>query len=116
MQTFLESAQRSGFGTWIEVRVDRLISNIRALKHLSGPGYEVMAVVKANAYGHGLLETARALEPETNFLGVSSLQEALELREHGITSPVFLFGRLFGPEIATAVKHGITLSISSLDE
>lgn len=116
MSTLVSSAQKSGYGTWIEIRLDRLVSNLRNLKQHLGLPHQVMAVVKANAYGHGLLETAKALAGEVQYLGVSNLYEALELKEHGIETPVFLFGRLFGSELKTSIKNNFVLSISSLEE
>jgi alanine racemase len=103
-------------GTWIEIRLDHLLSNLHAVKQFAPSSSQIMAVVKANAYGHGLLETARALSGHVNYLGIASLYEALELREHGIETPIFLFGRLFGAELASAVKSNLTLSVSSLEE
>ena len=116
MSTLVSSAQKSGYGAWIEIRLDRLVSNLRNLKQHLGLSHQVMAVVKANAYGHGLLETAKALAGEVQSLGVSNLYEALELKEHGIETPVFLFGRLFGKELQTAIKSSLLLSVSSLEE
>lgn len=116
MSALVSSAKKSGYGTWLEIRLDRLVSNLRNLKQFVGPHQQVMAVIKANAYGHGLLETAKALASEASCLGVSNLYEALELKEHGIETPLFLFGRLFGAELTTAVKNGLTLSVSSLEE
>lgn len=114
------TAARVGGNAWIEIRLDRLLSNLKQIRqtvarhHGSAP--QVMAVVKANAYGHGLLGTARALSGEVTYLGVSSLYEVLELRENGILSPVFLFGRLFDQELETAVKNNAAMSVSSFEE
>jgi alanine racemase len=116
MPPLVESIRKSGPGTWIEIRLDRLISNLENLQRFAFPDSAVMAVVKANAYGHGLLEVARALENDVNYLGVSSIYEALELKERGIETPIFLFGHLFGNELKTAIKSGITLSVSSHEE
>ncbi len=114
-----ETLAKSGQGAWLEVRLNRLVSNLSFLKKiLQAKNYppQVMAVVKANAYGHGLVETARALSGEVAYLGVSSLYEVLELKERGVNIPLFLFGRLFGPEIVTAVKNNVTMSVSSFEE
>ncbi len=115
-----ETAAKAGQGAWVEVRLDRLVSNLRLLKKevsaRTGAAPQVMAVVKANAYGHGLIETARALSGEAAYLGVSSLYEILELRERGIQTPLFLFGRLFGAEMATAVKSGAAMSVTGFDD
>lgn len=105
---------------WIEVNTGRLLSNLKKIKQTvagnHGRAPQVMAVVKANAYGHGLMGVSSALSSEVSYLGVSSLYEVLELRENGILSPVFLFGRLFGRELATAIKNNVTLSVSSFEE
>ena len=116
MPAVVESTQKSAHGAWIEIRVDRLLSNLKALRTHAGPRTEVMAVVKANAYGHGLLGIARALGPEVRFLGVSSTAEARELRGHGIETPLFLFGCLPDEELRPVLQPGITLSVSGFDE
>ena len=116
MPALVESTPKAGHGTWIEIRLDRLRANLKTLKQHALPDSQVMAVVKANAYGHGLLEIAKALAGEAAYLGVSSAHEALQLKEHGVEIPVFLFGRLFGAEIPAVLTDGVTLSVSSLEE
>ena len=114
--TLVESSQRSQHGTWIEIRLDRLNQNLNRLKERSGSRCEALAVVKANAYGHGLLEIAKSLAGKVAYLGISSVHEALELKGHRIETPLFLFGRIFGSELPAVLTEGITLSISSLEE
>lgn len=115
MSPLVETIQQSGQSTWIEIRLDRFRHNLKTIRrHTQAP--HVLAVVKANAYGHGLVEMARAIQGDVSYLGVSSLLEVMALREHGIQAPLFLFGRLFGPQIAAAVKSEITLSVSSFAE
>jgi len=75
-----------------------------------------MAVIKANAYGHGMLEVARQVSAQVRFFAVSSLREALELKEHGLKNPVLILARLLGDELPLAVSEGFTLSVSSLEE
>lgn len=116
MPTLVKSIRESQHGTWIEVRRDRLLANLKTLKQHAGPYSQVMAVVKANAYGHGLVEIAKSLSEEVAYLGVASVREALDLKEQRIETPIFLFGRLLGPEIPAALVEGITLSVSSFDE
>lgn len=102
--------------TWLEIELDKLSENFNILQNLSSHAPDVLAVIKANAYGHGSVEVARALDTKTSYLGVASLREAFELKEQNIKTPVFLFGRLFKNEIAAALIDGITLSVSSLEE
>ena len=71
--------------------------NLQRLRELA-PASKMVAVVKANAYGHGLLETARTL-PDADAFGVARLEEALRLRAGGITKPVLLLEGFLMPEI-----------------
>ena len=87
--------------------------NLGIAKKLAGPA-RVMAVVKANAYGHGATTIARALEPGVDALAVACIEEALELREAGIEAPVLLLEGLFEcDELATAAAHNFWLTIEN---
>ncbi len=103
-------------GAWVEVRLDRMVDNLKVMRSFQSSQTKVMAVVKANAYGHGLLETARRLAPHVDYLGVSSIREVLELKEHKIQAPVFLLSRLMPHEIPPVLLDGVTLSVSSYEE
>jgi len=117
MPTFTaESKIQAPYAAWIEIQLSRLTSNLAAVKAKCQPGTDILAVVKANAYGHGLLESARTLEGQVRYLGVSSLRELLTLKENQVKTPVFVFGRLIGPEIRAALMDGVTLTVSSLEE
>lgn len=116
MPPLVESQRQSQHGTWIEINREALLSNLVALKGQSAPFADVIAMVKANAYGHGLLEIARPLDGSVSFLGVSSVREALTLKEHQIRTPILLVGSLFSHEIPAALADGISLSVSSFEE
>ncbi len=116
MSSLVEPVTQSQHNSWIEIRRDRLAANLKTLKSFTNPGTDVMAIVKANAYGHGLLEIAAALAAQVSYFGVSSLREALELKEHRIETPVLIFGRLFNQELPAALMDGISLSASSFEE
>ncbi|MEI7751523.1 MAG: alanine racemase [Candidatus Omnitrophota bacterium] len=100
---------------WIELRADPLLNNLGILQKRSEQT-DVLAVIKANAYGHGLREIAGILDGKVTFFGVATLREALELKEHHPQTPVFLFGHLFSHELPAALLRGITLSVSSLEK
>ncbi len=110
-----KTLQRSDYGSWAEIDLSRFRNNLNNIKNLSAQT-QVMAVIKANGYGHGLLEMARAIQNQVTYLAVSSVSEVLELRENGIETPVFLFGRFFGEELLTAVNTRAALSVSSYQE
>ena len=79
---------------WVEIDLDALAANCRALHRLLPPGCRLMNILKANAYGHGAVPTARVLErlfPE-DWIGVACLSEALELRQAGIRQEILILG------------------------
>ncbi|QWT24007.1 alanine racemase [Subtercola sp. PAMC28395] len=87
--------------------------NVRTVDRLVGDS-EVMAVVKANGYGHGAVEVARAaLEGGATWLGVADVDEALELRATGITAPILAWLHATEPDFTDAVRQSIDLGISS---
>ena len=78
---------------WAEVDLDAIAHNVRALRRITNPDARLMAVVKADAYGHGALEVARrALENGADALGVARLNEGIELRNAGFDAPILIFG------------------------
>ncbi|MFH2220048.1 MAG: alanine racemase [Pseudomonadota bacterium] len=78
---------------WAEVDLQAVAHNVRELRRVTRPEARLMAVVKANAYGHGVLEVARrALQSGADLLGVARLNEAIALREAGFEVPVLIFG------------------------
>lgn len=101
---------------WIEIDLTRLERNLENLRQKIRPYTRIMAVVKANAYGHGLIPVAEALQGKVDFLGIGSLKEASLLHEQGISAPLFLFGRLFRDEMPIALQMSLTLTVSSLEE
>jgi alanine racemase len=73
-----------------------------------------MAIIKADAYGHGAIQCARAATKEqVNYIGVGIIQEAIELRENGITSPILILGGIYPNEIEDLIKYNLSTSLSS---
>src|SRR5215469_10842606 len=96
----------------IRARVDAgaLRANLSVVRACA-PGARVMAVVKANAYGHGLVPTALALA-EADAFAVARLEEGLALRAAGITQPIVLLEGVFAPEhVLEAARHGFELVV-----
>jgi alanine racemase len=90
--------------------------NLRHARTLAGSS-RVLAVVKANAYGHGAVAVARALEGEADALGVACTEEALELRDSGIRAPILLMEGVFSPdEIPVADRHRLALVVHSPEQ
>ena len=77
--------------SWAEINLDILAENMREIRRVTKRTAKIMAVVKADAYGHGAIETARVLlENGADKLAVSMLDEALELRKSGINVPILI--------------------------
>lgn len=97
----------------VRIDLDRIAANIKHLKALSGT--PVMAVVKADAYGHGLVPVAKAaLEAGATALGVALLEEAITLRQSGITAPILAWLVPPGSDFKLAVDNNIDLAASSI--
>jgi alanine racemase len=100
--------------TWAEISLERLERNLAAIRQQVGNA-KVMIVVKANAYGHGLVETASALADKSDYIGVAVLEEGILLRENGITAPVLVLGGVWGDQIRHYLQHDLTLTASSVE-
>jgi alanine racemase len=97
-------AARSPHRAWVEVDHEALVANLGTLRRLAGEGRQLIAVVKANAYGHGAIEVSRTLLREgVEHLAVATLGEGLDLREAGIDAPVLILWALGAPEAEPAV-------------
>ena len=102
--------------TVVEVSLARLTENLRAIETVVAPA-AVMPIVKANAYGHGLVEVARHLVAQgARRLGVAFLEEAVALREAGVALPILVMGGILGNQIPLFLRHGLTLTASSVDK
>jgi len=102
--------------THLEVDLARLRENYRAIAAHVAPA-KVMPVLKANAYGHGLVAVARMLEQEKPFaVAVAYLEEASRLREAGVRVPVLVLGGIVGAQIPRFLEQDVTLTASSVDK
>lgn len=101
--------------TRIVVDLDRLASNLANIRrHVGVP---VMAIVKANAYGHGLVPVARHLQAHgVEQLGVAFVEEGIALRRAGITVPILVLGGIHGPQVAQFIAHDLEVTVSSIEK
>ena len=104
------------YRTWLEIDYGAIEENARKLKSLLADGTVLMGVVKSNAYGHGMVESAKAvLRGGADYLAVDELSEALELRAKGIGAPILVLGYTLPGLYKTAIDKKISLTISSLE-
>lgn len=100
-----------GYPSRVEIDLGALAANVRWIKSKAG-GAAVMAVVKANAYGHGAAAVARtALQNGAELLAAANVGEALELREAGIDAPILILSYVADEAISLAIKHDLSLSV-----
>lgn len=100
--------------TLAEINMDHLRANYHALREALPSHMTMLACVKANAYGHGAVEVARELQQlGVAYLSVAFLDEALELRQAGITSPILVLGYTPPEAVQTAYEHDVTITLFS---
>lgn len=91
-------------------------NNIIAIREKVGPKCRVMAVVKADAYGHGMIPVAKAaMEAGAAWLGIATVDEAVTLRESGFRTPILILGPSFPADAETLVSHDISVAVGSLE-
>lgn len=97
---------------WVEINRQALVNNIQRFKAHIGAGVRLAAVVKSNAYGHGLLETARiALDAGADWLAINSLEEAAQLRQAGVGAPILMLGYAPLALLEAAVEMDVRLTV-----
>ncbi len=98
--------------TWAEVNLDHIQENIKAIKGLLPNDTAMMAVVKANAYGHGDIQVAEAaLDAGATSLAVAFLDEGIRLRELGIKVPILVLGSTRACDAPIAAQYGISVNV-----
>lgn len=110
----LQSMQRDELTTWLEIDLGAIKNNIRELHAIAG--VPLMAVVKANGYGHGLVEVARAAKAAgAAWCGVARLEEALTLRQNGIDLPLLVLGYTSPLRAVEAMENNVSLCVYDLE-
>ncbi|MDP8298630.1 MAG: alanine racemase [Candidatus Tantalella remota] len=98
--------------TWAEIDLEAVRHNLSCIKGILADGMNVMAIVKANAYGHGITEVSRVLvDSGVDYLGVATVDEAIILRKSGLDIPILVLGSVLSEEARAAVDNDITLTL-----
>lgn len=100
--------------TYITINRDHLLHNARYFKNKSGK--KLIAVIKSNAYGHGMLEVAQILNDEADCYAVDSLDYALSLREHGFTKPILILNPIDLNYLDLVLENDLMITVSSLSD
>jgi alanine racemase len=104
------------FRCWAEIDVEAMRYNIRTIRSMVAPGVRLIAVVKADAYGHGLPEVARQLDGDVDLFGVANLVEAQTIRSTGAGAPILILGPALHEERRMIVEEGFVPTVSTLEE
>ena len=100
--------------TYLRIDLDAIRENFNAIEKKAG--VPVMAIVKADAYGHGAVQVARLLEQRCAFFGVSSVSEALELRQGGLKKPILILGHTPPDAFPSVIPQGIRPAIFCMED
>ena len=99
---------------WAEIDLKAIAHNIGELRRITQPEARLMAVVKANGYGHGAIEVAQcALKNGATTLGVARIEEGIRIREAGIQAPILIFGYTLSQQIADLLEYDLTPCVFS---
>ncbi len=102
--------------TWAELDLSAFAHNAAVARRHAGPGNWLMAVIKADAYGHGAVVAGRALEPHVDAFGVACVAEAVEVADSGVDRPIYILGPALPNEREEIVARGFIPAVSSAAE
>ena len=101
--------------SWFDINLDVIAENIQNIKTYIGKT-KLLAVVKANAYGHGIVPVSVcAIENGADYIGVSNLEEGVLLRQNGIEAPILLLNSILPEQAQEVVRFGLTATVCSFD-
>ena len=101
--------------THAQVNLKNIQYNVEKIKKSLPDGTKIMPVIKADAYGHGAVETAKSLNSVSDAYGVALIEEAIELRQNGITKPILIVSTISDACFETAIENDITIAIYTLE-
>lgn len=102
--------------TWAEIDLDAAEKNFESVRRALPPEMKIATVVKANAYGHGAVRFAKLLENKTDYFAVAMTEEAMELRNNGIKTPILILGHVSEFDFAELVSNSVTCTVCDFDE
>jgi alanine racemase len=106
----------TSFRCWAEIDIEAMRYNIRAIRSMIAKGVRIIAVVKADAYGHGLFEVARQLDPDVDLFGVADLIEGQTIRSAGAKAPILILGPALPEEREKIVEEAFIPTVSTVEE
>ena len=102
--------------TWAEVDLTAIEHNFMVARNHLPKDMKLLVTVKANAYGHGAVTVAKLLEGKTDYFALAAMDEAVQLRQAGIQTPLLILGPVMPSDYPRAAQYGVALTVSSLTE
>ena len=102
--------------TWAEVNLTAIEHNFMAARNHLPKDMKLLVTIKANAYGHGAVTVAKLLEGKTDYFALAAMDEAVQLRQAGIQTPMLILGPVMPSDYPRAAKYDVALTVSSLKE
>ena len=97
---------------WVEINLAAIRHNLMEIRGLVGPKVDIMAVVKAEAYGHGAIAVAKtAISAGASYLGVAMPEEGILLRNAGLQTPILIFGPIQSDQVNPVIKYKLTVAL-----
>ena len=97
------------------INLDAIYDNVKAAKSLTKEDTKLMAIIKADAYGHGAVKVAETLDDIADAYGVAILEEGIELRQAGVTKPILILGYTPAPLYEAMINYDITTAVFKYD-
>ncbi|MCM1496923.1 MAG: alanine racemase [Clostridium sp.] len=104
------------YRVWADIDLDAVRKNIKTMKGYTADGSKMMAVIKANAYGHGAVEVAKALDDLVQYFGVACIDEAVELRNAGIDKPILILGATHQSWYEDVINDNVAQTVFTLKQ
>ncbi len=104
------------YRVWAQIDVDGIRENIKVMKDLLSEDKKILAVIKANGYGHGAVQLAKYLDDLADYYGLAIIEEAMELRSAGITKPLLILGHTSPAHFKLLLDYDICPTIYNLQE
>lgn len=111
----MTNIQQNKLRTWIEIDERAVYHNINEFRKIIKPSVKLMAIVKSNAYGHGLVDFTKTVENRVDWFGVDSITEGLKLRQRGLKKPILVLGYTLPAMLEDAAKNDISLTASNFE-
>ncbi len=111
----MANIQKNQLRTWIEIDKKAIFHNINEFRKIIKPNVKLMAIVKSNAYGHGLVDFAKTVENKVDWFGVDSITEGLKLRQKDLKKPILVLGYTLPFRLEDAAKNNLSLTVSTFE-